>query len=312
MKQQTIGFCMLLLGLTFSLTSCYEEVDADKYSVPSPELVPTLTTVSDSVSFDSFWLDTEIKFNGDEEILESGYLVCTDKNFPDSLLISRLADYKDNQMSAQIDLLVGNTQYYYKAYTYTLNGFAFGDVGSITTTESPIFEDTYLFGKFNQIDYSIRDGVIDGDDNNYWAAHGTMEISQVEGTYNQIAIYNFWGYGRTIIAVVNFEDKTLEISPAEIAFSSQDGPLYIYSWSMDGDYINIHLEEAVKGTYDENGNIKIEMWGAFANTSSGYLIFEACTETHLIKRDEEITETTKMGTQRASVNNAFTLPVILK
>ncbi|WP_075603490.1 hypothetical protein [Saccharicrinis aurantiacus] len=311
MKLKIINIYILLLSICISFTSCHEEVDADFYNKTSPDALPTITVASDSISFDRVYLDAQIEINGDSIILESGYMACVDNTFPDSLLIVKTVDHNNLQMSVWFDLLVGNTKYFYKAYTYTKNGFSFSEVSSFITTDPPVFEDTYLFGEFNQIDHSIRNGIINGDDNEYWDAYGTMKISQVEGTYNQIAIYNYWGYGRTVIAVVNFEDKTIEISPQEVAVSAKDGPLLIYRWSMDNGSMNIHLDDTVKGHYDEDGNITILMWGAFANTSEGYLTYEACSETHLVKRNEDDNNESKSlpVKQREVLNYSFDLPI---
>ncbi|MBR8534110.1 hypothetical protein KDU71_00930 [Carboxylicivirga sediminis] len=286
MKLNIIRYCMLLLGAMLMLVSCNESVDADKYNRVSKELLPTFATQSDSLSFDRVKLKATITLNGDENIMESGFFVSANDEFPEVATSIINAEQHDLEIEKWVDKLVGSTTYYYKAYTYSENGFAFSEVKSITTDEPPVFEDTYLFGTYNQIDYSIRYGTINGEESGYWDEYGYMTIKQVENTYNQIEVYNYWGYGRIIIGVVDFESKTIEFMPQEIAASEGYGSIKIYKWSMLDGNMQIHLEEPVVATYSEDGVIEVDMWGAFAYYNNGYMPFDACSTTELIKKEE--------------------------
>lgn len=287
MKLRLIGFCILWISILLGFSACDETIDADKYNKVSPELLPVLSASNDSISFDRVKLLADITLKGDEKILESGFFVCEDKTFPDSLNRTITAVEEDLAFNYWVDKLVGSTEYFYKAYTYSANGFAFSEVNSFITDEPPVFEDTYLFGSFNQVDNSIFNGQVDYEEEGYWDRYGYIKITQVENTYNQVEIYNFWAYGHTIIGVVDFEKKEIAISPQMIYEFKDDTnePIFIHKWGvLDGGYV-VYSEDDVIATYDEDGTIIVKMWGAFNKVNGLYNPFEACTETKLIKKD---------------------------
>jgi len=320
MSIKNIINCLFFFIASSAFVSCEKEINGDDYNKTSPEYLPSIAMQADSVSFDGVLLNIQMSLNSDEELQEQGILISSDPSFAAGATRVETFDsiHIDHQFLAT--RLLGSTPYYFKSYTYSKNGFAFSDVVNITTEEPPVFEDTYLFGTFNQINHSMKYGIVDGSESGYWNAFGPMTIEQVKGTYNQISIFNFWGYGRTIIAELNFEDKTLEISPQEIAEFDKNGPLSIYKWSMDAsNNILIHLEENVQGHYDENGNITIDMWGGFAY-NDGYYVYDFCTETHLIKQiDEEVEVEEEENTtksikvkNRLRIDSNLELPILIK
>ncbi|TRX66557.1 hypothetical protein [Carboxylicivirga sp. M1479] len=292
MKPEINRFFRLLLSAVLQLSailwlsSCEESIDADKYNKVSEDQLPGFDVDVDGISFDKAQLRADITLHGDMNILESGFFVSTDKNFSEALTNTIMVEHDDLVLAYWVNQLVGSTEYFYKAYTYSENGFSFSEVKSFTTDEPPVFEDTYLFGTYNQIDHSIRYGIINGEESGYWDTHGHMTIKQVENTYNQIEVFNYWGYGRTIIGVVDFENKTIEFSPQEIAAHPDAGAIKIYKWSMKDGNMQIHLEENVIASYDEQGRIEVVMWGAFAYYNNGYMPFDACSITELIKKEE--------------------------
>jgi len=276
----------MALNAILLFSACEDSIDADKYNKVSKDQLPGFELDVEGISFDKAKLQAEITLNGDDNILESGFFVSTDQSFPEASTNTMMVEQVDLMLSHWVDQLVGSTEYFYKAYTYSENGFSFSEVKSFTTDEPPVFEDTYLFGTYNQIDHSIRYGTINGEENGYWDQYGYMTIKQVENTYNQIEVFNYWGYGRTIVGVVNFENKTIEFSPQEIAAHPEAGAIKIYKWSMKDGNMQIHLEEKVMATYDEAGRIEVNMWGAFAYYNNGYMPFDACSTTELIKIEE--------------------------
>jgi len=286
MKRRVTNLCLMALNAILLFSACEDSIDADKYNKVSKDQLPGFELDVEGISFDKAKLQAEITLNGDDNILESGFFVSTDQSFPEASTNTMMVEQVDLMLSHWVDQLVGSTEYFYKAYTYSENGFSFSEVKSFTTDEPPVFEDTYLFGTYNQIDHSIRYGTINGEENGYWDQYGYMTIKQVENTYNQIEVFNYWGYGRTIVGVVNFENKTIEFSPQEIAAHPEAGAIKIYKWSMKDGNMQIHLEEKVMATYDEAGRIEVNMWGAFAYYNNGYMPFDACSTTELIKIEE--------------------------
>ncbi len=276
---------LLILFTMMTFTSCEEEVDADKYNHLSTQDLPVLSAYYDSLTFDRVYLTTDMELKGDTNIIEHGFFMSTQEDFPTESTRIIQHNKAGATFSMLVDKLIGSTTYYYKAYTFSENGFSFSQADSFTTDEPPVFEDTYLFGSYNQIDNSIQYGQINGEENGYWDQYGYLTISQVENTYNQIEIYNFWGYGRTIIGVIDFEKKEISISPQEIAASANHGSIIMYLWSYSEGNMQIHLEENVVATYDEEGNIIMPYWGGFAFYEGSYYPYEACYETILIKKD---------------------------
>ena len=267
-----------------TFTSCEEDVDADKFNQLSTQNLPVLSAMHDSLSFDRVYLTADMELKGDTNILEHGFFISTQEDFPTELTRIIQHNQKGVTYSMLVDKLIGSTTYFYKAYTFSENGFSYSQVESFTTDEPPVFEDTYLFGYYNQIDNSIQYGQINGEESGYWEEYGYLTIRQVENTYNQIEIYNFWGYGRTMIGVINFETKEISISPQEIAASVNYGAIRMYSWEYSNGSIVIHLEENVVATYNDDGVITIPYWGAFANYEDEYYVYEACYESQLIKK----------------------------
>lgn len=287
MKQGIIKICLLSLSAILWFNSCEETVDADKYNKVSKDQLPTLEIEVDSISYDRVYLQADIMLKGDENILESGFMISPSDTFPVSSVTTVIGDRNDLFTTGVVDELFELSTYFCKAYTYSKNGYAFSEVRSFTTLEAPKLKISDICGSFNQIDYSIRNGVINGEENGYWNQFGYMTINQVENSENEIELFNFWGYGRTITGIVNIEERTIKFDPQEIAAHSKYGSIKMYKWSMDeSQQMQIHLEDKVEAHIFDANKIVINMWGAFAHYNNAYLPFDACTKTELIKKEE--------------------------
>ncbi|MBS2212102.1 hypothetical protein KEM09_11850 [Carboxylicivirga mesophila] len=288
MKQGIIKICILSLSALLWFNSCEETVDANKYNKVSKDELPILDIEVDSVSFDRAFLQADIMLNGDENILESGFMISTSDTFPVNSIKISIGERNDLFTTGVVDELFELTTYFCKAYTYSKNGYAFSEVKTFTTLEAPKLEISDICGSFNQIDHSIRDGVINGEENGYWDQFGYMTISQVENSDNEIELFNFWGYGRTITGIVNINERTIKFDPQEIAAHKDYGLIKMHKWSYDeSNQMLIHIDDKVEAHIFDANKIVINMWGAFAHHNNAYLIFDACTKTELIKKEEQ-------------------------
>ncbi|MGF7139478.1 hypothetical protein [Roseimarinus sediminis] len=247
----------LLLVVTIFATGCQEDILKEDYENADASKLPTLTLTVNNVTYESAVASATITTNGDDVFSEKGFIVSTDASFlsAESVIVTE-GDAFMNALS-----LAGSTTYFVKAYTVSLNGVATSEATEFTTPEAPKFEDTYLYGTYTETDYDL-DGVVEA------VYEGAIVLSEKAGSANQMYIENFWAGGETIVATVDFENKTISVAPQIIYIDGTYGDCYIVSlYQADGSW-TYDETSIIIGTYDENGTITLGSWGA--RVSAGF------------------------------------------
>ncbi len=169
-------------------------------------------------------------------------------------------DFYDKDKTFKITLK-SNTAGYYISDEESGNA---ASVVTISDNEHPL---AIVIGSYSELDYTLEDEEEGPSD---------VSISPVDGSETQVAIYNFWDGGQTIMATVDLEQKTISILPDQVIYISGD-----YG---DCKAIRIDLNAgaydpagAIVGAYDDSGNITFEAWsarveaGTFGNYASSVL-----------------------------------------
>lgn len=89
-----------------------------------------------------------------------------------------------------------------------------------------------------------------------------MEIVADETDPTMVHIHNFYGLEETVDAVIDEASGTVSILPQLIWKSTSYGNVYIFPIAYEGDNVKFFPSDAVKGTIDANGVIRLGMWGA--------------------------------------------------
>ena len=211
-----------------------DDIDAEYLVVRDVNLSAPVCT---DITYES--VNVSYSVDGDTaglDLIYFGVVLSTKEDFSERL------DF--NTLPGEIDTVgvAGATTYYVKSYCVVGNSVKYSEVTQITTPAPPVFEDTYLFGKYKAYD--------SGDDSFQY----DMTIAWVENTYNRITIYNLWDGGETITATVDFENKQiiLDVEPLIGDFSEYNMGLgYIYNIDETGS----PTMDPIVCTYDAEGNI---------------------------------------------------------
>lgn len=258
----------LLFSLALIFTSCEEEVIKSDYEKVDESKLPSIALTVSDITYESASASASISISGDDLFSEKGFIISNDETF----ITAETVIIADNEDFSNTLTLAGSTKYFVKAYTLSQNGIATSEAFEFTTPEAPKFEDTYLYGTYTETDYDLT-GAIEA------VYENGITISAIEGSANKMSIENFWDGGETITASVDFENKTITINPQVIYVSADYGDCYIYYLYQSGEEWSHNPEEIISGTYDEDGNITIDSWGA--GVSAGF--FGQYLKTELVK-----------------------------
>lgn len=247
------------LVLAVGLTSCYDEME-DKDVVEAGFATFTAPTVSlNNVTVDGYsgFTLTGAVSNLDN-VLEVGFMISTDAEFASSTIAA--VSEPVASFTLPVTGLKDDMTYYVRTYAHTKGGMAFSEAQTAVLPKAPEFADKYLFGTYEAIDYTTAGAV----DYEY-----QMTVQQKDGLWNKVAITNLWGYGRTITATVDFENKTITTDPYSIIYiDSTYGD--VWSWGCyvaDGKLVR-NSECVTIATYDEEGNITWGYWSAQCSAGS--------------------------------------------
>lgn len=257
MKRISFIYATIFSLLAFSFFGCEEDVVKSDYEKEDASKLPTLNLEVTEVTFESGLASATVSINGDDNFSEKGFLVTTVEDFSE---IEDVVAVEGDMFEASL-ALGGETTYFVKAYTVSVNGIATSNMVSFTTPIAPVFEDTYLFGTYTETDYDLS-GEVEA------VYEGAIEIAQVPGRYNQVYISNLWDGGEVIVGVVDFESKTISVSPQVIYVDATYGDCYIYALEIVDGAAAANMTIATIATYDEEGNITLGMWGA--RVSAGF------------------------------------------
>lgn len=256
MKINKLILVSLLLISTITFFSCEDDIVKDDYEITDTSKLPTLAASVGDVTYESATATGTYTMNGDT-IIEKGFLISTDESFA---TIESAITIAGETYSSSFEVL-GETTYYLKAYTISANGTATSEVVSFTTPVAPTFEDTYLYGTYTESDYDL-DGVLEA------SYPSGIQFTEKPGSANQFYITNLWDGGKTIVASVDFENKTIAIAAQVIYVSGDYGDCSIIALIDSGAGLEGDPTASVIGSYDEQGNVTLAPWGA--NVSAGW------------------------------------------
>lgn len=242
------------LAIVAGLASCDDEMGS-KASVDAqyekPSNVTATVTKADAIDFSSFAAEGSV--NSTEGVLEVGFLYADNAEMNNATTVA--AEEVATSFSATVGDMKDNTTYYVCAYAFTrTEGMVKSEVSSLTLPKAPEFVDKYLFGTYLATDTDLDTG----DTGTYG-----VKIEQYNGLWNKVAITNIWGRGKTIVATVDFENKTITSDPLSLIYvDSTYGNTYFMALRFNDDFSEHEYGKSVVMTYDEDGNIETEYWAA--------------------------------------------------
>ncbi|HCC50815.1 MAG TPA: hypothetical protein DEQ30_01150 [Porphyromonadaceae bacterium] len=237
-----------------------DDIDADNSGDKSKLPVMTISSPG-NVTYESADITASWNNTGDE-IIEAGFVYSLNESFIPTEVVT-VKKISGSSMDTTLSLS-SETNYFIKAYAQTQNnGIAYSDPVNITTPVAPVFEHTYLFGKYTATDIDVNTGEPEGDSYE-------VTISQRGTSYNKINIANIWGGGRTIEATVDFEKKTISVATTSVIhIDSTHGNVYMWGFDIQDNKI-VYLDVAI-ANYDDNGNIEFTQWAAHVSAGNfGY------------------------------------------
>jgi hypothetical protein len=248
----------VFIAAMMALSACSEDLvkdDIDAANGGDASKLPVVTVAApgnityESASVSASWS------NAGDEVVEAGFVYSLNESFSPMSVLT-VDEISDANIRATLSL-ASETKYYIKAYAQTKNnGVAYSDVVSLTTAVAPVFEDTYLFGKYDAIDVDIYTGEQEGD-------VYEITIAQRGSSYNRVNISNIWGGERTIEGIVDFEKKTISIASTEVIYiHSSYGNTFMLGLVIEGGEVKDEYADVEIATYDDEGNITFEPWAA--------------------------------------------------
>ncbi|MDR1115473.1 MAG: hypothetical protein LBL33_04900 [Tannerella sp.] len=247
----------VFIAAMMALSACSEDLikdDIDAANAGDASKLPAVTIPSaGNITYESADVSASWSNAGDE-VIEAGFIYSLNESF---VPMSALAVDEISGASIKATLsLASETKYYVKAYARTKNnGVAYSDAVSLTTAVAPVFEDTYLFGKYNAADIDFDTGEQEGD-------VYEITIAQRGTSYNRVSISNVWGGERTIEGLVDFEKKTISIAPTEVIYiHSSYGNTFMWGLVIEDGEPAGYADVAI-ASYDDEGNITFEPWAA--------------------------------------------------
>jgi hypothetical protein len=259
----------VLITAIMALSACGEDLvkdDIDAVNAGDKSKLPTVTISSpQNVTYEG--ADVAASWsNAGDEIIEAGFIYSNNESFipAEAAAVKEIAGTNIN-MALSLDPV---KTYYIKAYVLTKsNGVAFSnDVVSLTTPAAPVFEDTYLFGKYTALDIDLTTGEPEG-------GEYEITITQKQQSYNRVNISNIWGGGRTVEGIVNFENKTISIASTEVIYVDSDyGNTFMWAIDIVDGQVQ-YKNEPLAATYDSDGNITFGYWAAHVSAGNfGYYV----------------------------------------
>jgi hypothetical protein len=256
-----------LITAILALSACSEDLvkdDIDAANAGDKSKLPTVTiSAPQNITYEGADVAASWSNTGDE-IIEAGFVYSNNESFApaEAATVDEIAGTNINMTLS----LNSDKTYYIKAYVQTKsNGVAFSsDVVSLKTPVAPVFEDTYLFGKYAAVDIDLTTGEPEGDE---------YEITITEKSHNKVNIANIWGGGRTIEGTVNFENKTISIASTEVIYiDSSYGNTFMWAINIVDGQVQ-YKNEPLTATYDRNGNITFGYWAAHVSAGNfGYYV----------------------------------------
>jgi hypothetical protein len=251
------------IAAMMALSACSEDLvkdDIDAARTGDASKLPAVTVPSTgNITYENADVSASWSNAGDE-IIEAGFIYSLNESFAPSKALA-VADLSGSGMSATLSLLQ-DSKYYIKAYARTKNnGVAYSDAVSLTTLVAPVFEDAYLFGKYNAVDIDI---MTDKEVSTY-----EITIEQRGTSYDRVNITNIWEGEQTIQGIVDFEKKTISVAPTEVIYiHSSYGDTFMRGLVIANGEIQQGYADVAIATYDDKGNITFEPWAACV--SAGY------------------------------------------
>ena len=242
------------LAIVAGLTSCDDEMGS-KASIDAkfekPSNVTATVTKAEALTFSSFAAEGSV--NATEGVIEVGFLYADNAEMNNATTVA--ADEVATSFAIEVDGLKDDMTYYVCAYAFTkTEGMVKSEVKSLTLPKAPEFEDKYLFGTYLATDTDFDTGSTD----TY-----SVKIEQYNGSWNKVAITNIWGRGKTIVATVDFANKTITSDPSSLIYVHPSyGNTYFMALRFNDDFTEYEYGKSVVMTYDEDGSIETEYWAA--------------------------------------------------
>ena len=231
------------------LASCTEDIQKSDYDyVQDPTKLPTVIMEVGEVTGASVACDASISYNGDEEVIEKGFVCAKNIEFTEGVISKPVKTITYSGILIGLDEL---SDYFVKAYVITKNGIAYSDFEMITTPKfiNPLL---HLCGKYIESDYKYNGNELEG---TYLVSFEPMPKNPV-----QLKLNNFWGGDTAVIVDVNLTTKKISIAPPQPIYIDKDyGDIFAFpiknrSVDMSGN--------PVVGIINNDGSITLSAWAA--------------------------------------------------
>ena len=227
--------------------------------------LPTVTlTEAKALSYSD--MSASATLSSTEGIIDAGFQISNSEDFSGARITSCIEEDEEGNIvipstiETSITRVKDNQTFYVRAYAITEKGTtATSEASKVDIPKAPDFKDTFLFGTYVMTDYTLAGEI----DDQYY-----VEVGQYNGFWNLITISNIWGGGKTIIAEVDFEKKTITTDPYSVIYvHSSYGNCWPWGLYINGSSLAKNPTCVVNATYTE-GTITLGYWSAMVSAGS--------------------------------------------